>query len=206
MPEADHRRPAAGLRAAVGGEPGRRSTSRTHPRGSPKRSDATGSHRQAQPRPRADHRRRRTGQAQPRAQGVPPWQRRTPPRPVAEFVLWGPPRHEAVDAWPEDKAKQWAEAAVKWTRRHFPDSPVLDAALHMDEGSPHVHVAMFPRYTDDHGETAYGWKRASTAATDRLQGRPTQANAGTQRRRGTAAVLDGDWAHGADHETAKRTP
>lgn len=106
------------------------------------------------------------------------------PQPIAEFVTWGPPRHEAKDAWPAAKSKAWAVKTMAWVKRHFPDSVILDAALHMDEGSPHVHVAMFPRYKDAAGEMAYGWKRAVVAATDRLAGRPTQLNAGRQRRPG----------------------
>ena len=105
------------------------------------------------------------------------------PRPVAEFVMWGPPRHSSDDAWSLEKAKAWGGKTVSWVRRHFPDSPILDASLHMDEGSPHVHVSIFPRYKDRAGEMAYGWKRASVAATDRMAGRETQFNGGLQRLR-----------------------
>lgn len=110
------------------------------------------------------------------------------PRPVTELVVWGPPRHVAEDAWPRERSEEWAREVGAWTRRHFPDSPILDAALHMDEGSPHVHVSMFPRYTDEHGETAYGWRRTCTAATDRIAGREPQRNSGRQRMRGTKSA------------------
>ncbi len=53
--------------------------------------------------------------------------------------------------------------------------------MHMDEGSPHVHAALFPRYTDVTGETAYGWKRAHLAASAWLVGIETQRN-GRRRR------------------------
>ncbi len=106
------------------------------------------------------------------------------PKPLAEFVMWGPPRHAAEDAWTREKSKEWAVESVAWVRRHFPDSPITEAALHMDEGSPHVHVALFPAYKDKAGETAYGWKRAERAATDRLRGAEPLLNAGRQHVRG----------------------
>ena len=55
------------------------------------------------------------------------------PKPLAEFVMWGPPRHAAEDAWPREKSEAWARATVAWVRQHFPDSPIAEAALHMDE-------------------------------------------------------------------------
>ncbi len=128
--------------------------------------------------------------------------RGTKPKPLAEFVLWGPPRHAAKDAWTREKSEAWAVESVAWVRRHFPDSPITEAALHMDEGSPHVHVALFPAYKDKAGETAYGWKRAERAATDRLRGAEPLLNAGRQHVRGRKragnamqALLDFAGAH-----------
>ncbi len=112
------------------------------------------------------------------------------PSPLAELVLWGPPRHAAEDAWPRERSQEWGEASLKWVRAHFPDSPVTESALHMDEGSPHVHVCLFPRYTDAAGETAYGWKRAERAATDRLRGDEPLLNAGRQHVRGRERAGD----------------
>ncbi len=104
-----------------------------------------------------------------------------PPMPIAEIVMWGPPRHAAENAWPREKSKAWADDTLAWIKRHFPDSPVVASSMHMDEGSPHCHFALFPRYTDATGETAYGWKRAHSAAAHRLTGKGTQRNSRRQR-------------------------
>ena len=95
------------------------------------------------------------------------------PKPLADMVMWGPPRHAADDAWPREKSVEWAEDTLEWVERHFPDSPITDAALHLDEGSPHLHVALFPRYEDAAGEMGYGWKRAERAASARVLGEET---------------------------------
>ena len=95
--------------------------------------------------------------------------------------MWGPPRNKSPNPWPREKSQEWAEQTLKWVERHFPDSPVLAASVHYDEGSPHVHVALFPMYTDKLGETAYGWKRAESAATARLMGEEPQLNSAPQR-------------------------
>ena len=93
-----------------------------------------------------------------------PARSRQPPQPATR-------RGRRLDA---RESEAWAQASVAWVRQHFPDSPITEAALHMDEGSPHVHVALFPRYKD------YGWKRVERAATDRLRGVEPLLNAGRQ--------------------------
>ena len=104
-----------------------------------------------------------------------------PPKEIAELILWGPPRHAAKNAWSREQSKEWADDSLAWCRRHFPDSPVVAASLHMDEGSPHCHVALYPRYQDMEGVMAYGWKRAHSAAANRLAGEATQLNDAPQR-------------------------
>ena len=120
-----------------------------------------------------------------------------PPYSMSEIVMWGPPRNKATNAWPREKSQEWAEQTLKWVKRHFPDSPVLAASVHYDEGSPHVHVALFPRYKDKTGEMAYGWKRAERAATKRLTGvepllnsEPQQVRSQKQAGQDMALLLD----------------
>ena len=110
------------------------------------------------------------------------------PKSMAELVIWGPPRHAAPDAWPRERSVEWARESVAWIRRCFPDSPITEASLHMDEGSPHVHVGLFPRYLDRAGEMGYGWKRAERAASARLAGRTPVLNADRQGVRGREAA------------------
>ena len=111
-----------------------------------------------------------------------------PPKQVAEFVMWGPPRHAAENAWPRERSVEWAEASLAWVKKHFPDSPITDSSLHLDEGSPHIHVALYPRYKDAAGETAYGWQRAEKAASERLAGAEPLLNSERQGARGREAA------------------
>ena len=101
------------------------------------------------------------------------------PKQIVELVLWGPPRHAAENAWPRKKSQKWADDSLAWFTKHFPDSPIV--AVHMDEGSPHVHIAAYARYMDANGVMGYGWKRAHSAAADRLTGETPQLNDEKQR-------------------------
>ena len=106
-----------------------------------------------------------------------------PPNEFAEILTWGPPRHVAADAWSREQSQEWAKDTLNFVKQTFIDSPVVAASLHMDEGSPHVHIALFPRHTDAVGVTAFGWKRAESAASARLAGVPPQLNDEPQRKR-----------------------
>ena len=69
-------------------------------------------------------------------------QRGRPPRPLVDIVIAGPPAYSAENAWDEAKERAWAKDAMEFVR--FLGMPVMAAALHRDENSPHIHALCLP--------------------------------------------------------------
>ena len=68
----------------------------------------------------------------------------------------GPHRYGSEDAWDYEKEMEWARACLRFIKKMIGDkSIVVNASLHRDETSPHLHVLVVPR--DSHGVLA--WKR-----------------------------------------------
>ena len=64
---------------------------------------------------------------------------------VVDFVIAGPPRFGAEDAWPKEKVVEWAVASSAWLEKLMGPKPILIASsLHLDESAPHVHAAFVP--------------------------------------------------------------
>ncbi len=88
------------------------------------------------------------------------------PEPYVEFMLAGPPQYGSDERWPAEKEAEWAEAALGWVQKRFPDSLVVVASHHRDETAPHVHIVLSPRSVDEQGRGEWGWCRARNQAVE----------------------------------------
>ena len=47
-----------------------------------------------------------------------------------------------------DREMEWLKENVKWLREEFGDENVVQAVVHFDESTPHIHAVVFPRTKD----------------------------------------------------------
>ena len=96
-------------------------------------------------------------------------QRGRPPRPMVDIVIAGPPAYSADNAWDEAKERAWAKDAMEFVR--FLGMPVMAAALHRDENSPHIHALCLPMEKGNLvGWTAIKRRLANVKEGQRLDG------------------------------------
>ena len=104
--------------------------------------------------------------------------------PYAELLLAGAERTDLE--WPPDRAKEWGGACMARVRKRMPDSPVVEAALHLDETRWHCHVLVMPLAVRDGRRglrhVACGW-RLGTGASANMRGAGKPAAEGAPRRR-----------------------
>ena len=102
------------------------------------------------------------------------------PAPVIDLLLAGPPPIDAPEAWPAERVRAWADAALGAVREGLgPRSAIFAAALHLDERSPHIHIQAVP--IDTHGRLGWSHVRGEWAG---LEATP----AGTRRSKAEAAT------------------
>ena len=85
------------------------------------------------------------------------------PEPYAELVFGGAPR-VGEGAWTLTQAREWAKVIPEWIADRFPDSLMLDCALHCDESQYHIHALMMPRARNGAGELRWGMTTAAARA------------------------------------------
>lgn len=89
------------------------------------------------------------------------------PHHALDLVLAGPPGFKTEHEWPEEKVHAWGRDCVAWAVDLMgPNTVFSSAALHYDEGSPHLHLLCVP--IDSEGKL--GWKSVLREATERLNG------------------------------------
>ena len=115
------------------------------------------------------------------------------PLPYAE-LLFTAARRVGEHAWTPDQARQWASAIPDWIAKTYPDSPIMDCALHMDESQFHVHALIFPRGRARDGALGYGMTAASRAADAAIRGAPVPRRLGYEEKKAAATRLqDNAW-------------
>ena len=88
------------------------------------------------------------------------------PKKYAELLFCAAKRTE----WTPDMARQWAAEIPKWIGKRYPDSPIIECALHMDESQFHVHALILPRGRAKDGSLVYGMTGTSRSTDAKIQG------------------------------------
>ena len=70
-------------------------------------------------------------------------------KPICEMLLAGPPPFSSTDAWTDEQVARWADDSTSWFEMTFPHAVVVEASLHLDETSPHIHLLFIPRTSRD---------------------------------------------------------
>ena len=118
------------------------------------------------------------------------------PAPYVELLFVGA-RRVGETSWTFKEAEDWAEDVHEWINSRYPDSPVLDIALHGDESQFHVHALIAPRGRTADGELRLGMTAASMAADALITGRPVSGRWSTREEKSEAAtrLQDDVWLH-----------
>ena len=120
------------------------------------------------------------------------------PAPFAELLFAGAHRvgGQRKASWTWREAEDWADDVRDWIALRYPDSPVLDIALHGDEGQFHVHALIAPRGRTGDGELRLGMTAASMAADALITGQPVSGRWSKEAKREAASRLQDDvWLH-----------
>ena len=56
----------------------------------------------------------------------------------------------------KEQVQAWAKQSVNWVKEHFNEDNVVNAVLHLDESTPHIHAVVVPE-TQDHKLSAKHW-------------------------------------------------
>ena len=88
------------------------------------------------------------------------------PNPVADMVFALPTETDTTELTPE-QLDQWSHGCVDWVKKRFPASHIVNANLHLDEASPHVHVMIVPV---GHHNVRWGWSAAFKDAIHDITG------------------------------------
>lgn len=82
---------------------------------------------------------------------------------VVDFVFTGPPSYGEPGEWDRARETEWAQACYAWIRGVLgPRAPIVAAAVHRDEKSPHLHVLAVPIGPD----RELGWTAIERAAVE----------------------------------------
>ena len=119
-------------------------------------------------------------------------QRGRPPQPYAELLFAGAERTDA--GWPPDRAREWGRACLDWVRKRMPDSPVVEAALHLDETRWHCHVLLMPRAARD-GRPRWGMTAVRHDVDGRITGEFRTRMSKSAVRSAASRLQDDVWAH-----------
>ncbi len=119
-------------------------------------------------------------------------QRGRPPQPYAELLFAGAERTDA--GWPPDRAREWGRACMAWVRKRMSHSPVVEAALHMDETRWHCHVLVMPRAARD-GRPRWGMTAVRHDVDGRITGRHRSRMSKSAVRSAASRLQDDVWAH-----------
>ena len=86
---------------------------------------------------------------------------------LVDVLFAGPPSYGTPEEWTRELETEWAQACMSWLRDVLgPRAPIVAAAVHRDETSPHLHVLAVPIGAD--GDL--GWTRIERAAVERAGG------------------------------------
>ena len=94
--------------------------------------------------------------------------------------------------WTPDMARQWAAQIPGWIASRYPDSPLVDCALHLDESQYHVHALIFPRGRSPDGELVWGMTAASRLADSLITGAPVAKRFDLAAKKAAASRLQDD--------------
>ena len=112
------------------------------------------------------------------------------PKKYAEMLFTSAKRTQ----WTPAQAREWAAEVKDWIADRYPDSPIVECALHLDESQYHVHALIFPRGRTHEGGIAYGLTAASRAADSLITGEPIPKRLSLKVKKAAASrLLDDGW-------------
>ena len=112
------------------------------------------------------------------------------PKPYTDMIFTSAKRTE----WEPAKAREWASEVYDWITERFPDSPIVECALHLDESQVHVHCLMMPRGRGIAGEIIHGMTAACRTADAILQGKSVAYEFDSEAKSAAASrLLDDAW-------------
>ena len=88
------------------------------------------------------------------------------PNPVADMIFALPTETHTTELSPEDLDK-WSHGCVDWVKKRFPASHIVNANLHLDEATPHMHVMIVPV---GHHNGRWGWSATFKDAIQDITG------------------------------------
>ena len=89
------------------------------------------------------------------------------PNPVADMVFALPTETDTKELTP-DQLETWSHGVVDWVRKRFPASHLVNANLHLDESTPHMHVMIVPV---GHHSGRWGWTATFKDAIQDITGK-----------------------------------
>ena len=112
------------------------------------------------------------------------------PKPYADMIFTAAKRTE----WEPAKARAWASEVHDWITERFPDSPIVECALHLDESQVHVHALILPRGRGIAGEIIHGMTAACRTADAILQNKNVASDFDGEAKSAAASrLLDDAW-------------
>ena len=69
-------------------------------------------------------------------------------------------KKEQTRSIPQQTYIEACKRYLQWQAKEFPNVKILDAAIHFDEKSPHIHMRQVWQYTDEHGLQRIGQNKA----------------------------------------------
>lgn len=99
------------------------------------------------------------------------------------------PKDQGHFLWPVDmnELKKWEEKTIKFTKERFGEDNIIQAQVHMDETTPHIHVVFTPSYKREDGTRHFSLDKiglSNKVDWTRLQTEYSQALAGMEYVRG----------------------
>ena len=94
------------------------------------------------------------------------------PNPVADMVFALPTETDTKELTP-DQLDKWSNGVVDWVRERFPASHLVNANLHLDEATPHMHVMIVPV---GHHSGRWGWSATFKDAIQDITGKTVQTH------------------------------